>query len=220
MILLLVGWLAAATPEADQRARELYENGAVLYEEGRYEDAVAAWEEAWRLSGRPLLLYNMANAMERLGRWEEAMDLLNRYRAYAPADERDVLDRRIRNIERRAVEQEVVAAAVRPEAARVPLVPVALGATAAVGLGVGAGFAGVALAARAEAAERCVAVDGERYCPADAADALARDRRASAVADVALAVGTVAGATGLGIWLADGRAGLVVGPARVEVVRR
>lgn len=220
MILLLVGWLTAATPVDDERARELYENGAVLYEEGRYEDAVAAWEEAWRISGRPLLLYNMANAMERLGRWQEAMDLLHRYRAYAPADEREVLDRRIRNIERRVVEQEVVAAAVRPEAAPVPVVPVVLGATAVVGLGVGAGFAGVALAARAEAAERCVSVDGERYCPTDAADALARDRRASMVADVALAVGTVAGATGLGLWLADGRVGLAVGPARVEVVGR
>jgi tetratricopeptide (TPR) repeat protein len=85
----------------DERARVLYQNGAILYEEGRYEDAIRAWEEAHRLSKRPLFLFNIANALERIGRWQEALEYLNRYRAFAPAEERTVLERRMRNIERR-----------------------------------------------------------------------------------------------------------------------
>ena len=92
------------TEAADARARELFQNGALLYDEGRYEDAIVAWEEAYRLSPRPLLLFNMANAMERLARWEDALAMLNRYRAFAGAEERDTLDRRMRNIERRVEE--------------------------------------------------------------------------------------------------------------------
>ncbi len=85
----------------DERARVLYENGAILYEEGRYEDAIEAWKEAYSLSDRPLFLFNIANALERIGRWDEALVYLNKYRAFAPADERTVLERRMRNIERR-----------------------------------------------------------------------------------------------------------------------
>ncbi len=92
---------AFADETTDARAKELYENGAELYDEGRYDDAVAAWEEAYRLSGRALLLYNIANAQERAGHYVEALEQLNRYRAFATADERDILDRRIRNLEKR-----------------------------------------------------------------------------------------------------------------------
>lgn len=116
LILLLVALatpaLAQGTGE-DQRAKELYENGAVLYEEGRYEDAIEAWQEAYRLSKRPLLLFNIANAQERIGLWRDALETLNRYRAFATAGERDVLDRRMNNIERRVAEQEAAEAAAR-----------------------------------------------------------------------------------------------------------
>lgn len=96
---------AEMTDEERQRARELFENGAILYEEGQYEDAIVAWEEAYRLSEEPLLIYNIANALERLNRLEESLDKLNEYRVYAPADERETLERRIRNIEGRLEEQ-------------------------------------------------------------------------------------------------------------------
>ncbi len=102
---------AAVTAADDARARELFQNGALLYAEGRHEDAMVAWTEAWRLSGRPLLLFNLANAAERLARWDEAMELLSRYRAFAPAEERDTLERRIRSIERRLAELEAGTAA-------------------------------------------------------------------------------------------------------------
>ena len=78
--LCLLTLLAAVAPEAlaqdattEARAKELYENGAALYEEGRYEEAILAWEEAYRLSSRPVLLFNIANAYERLGRGRGAV---------------------------------------------------------------------------------------------------------------------------------------------------
>ena len=112
----LLGGAARAQEEGtaadiDARARELYDNGAILYDEGRYEDAIVAWEEAYRLSGRPLLLYNIANAQERLGQWRAALDTLNRYRAYARPEERERLDRRIANLERRLAEDPGLTAA-------------------------------------------------------------------------------------------------------------
>ena len=86
------------------RAIELFDNGATLYEEGQYEEAILAWEESYRISGEPLLVFNIANAYERVGGLENlriALGNFNQYRAYAPSDERDTLERRIRNLEAR-----------------------------------------------------------------------------------------------------------------------
>jgi tetratricopeptide (TPR) repeat protein len=96
-LLLLLAMLAAAPAWADassdERARQLYLNGATLYDEGEYALAVEAFEEAWRLSRRPGLLYNVAQAWQRLGDLDRAIDALNRYRVYATADEADQLRR-------------------------------------------------------------------------------------------------------------------------------
>ncbi len=112
------GW-ALSTParaeptEAEvQRAREIYENGQALYREGRYEDALVAFEEAYRLSERPGLLYNMASCSERLGDYRGALAHLNRYRVYATPDERVALERRLTNLELRLAD--AAAAAVPP----------------------------------------------------------------------------------------------------------
>ncbi len=200
---------AAISAEDDARARELFENGAMLYDEGRYEDAIAAWTEAWRLSGRALLLFNMANAAERVGRWEDAMELLSRYRAFAPADERDVLDRRIGNIERRlgdlpapvAPPPAVVAPEPLPAAVVTrrpfPVAPVLLFGASGAGLVTGTVFAFRALDARADADTLCTSHDGATWCPASAASALGVDRQSSLVADIALGVGL--GALGGGV---------------------
>jgi tetratricopeptide (TPR) repeat protein len=111
--LAVIALLATASLDAraqepdDSRAQELYDNGVLLYEEGRYDEAILAWQEAYKISKRPLLFFNMANASERLGEYQEAIDHLNHYRAYAAADEREALDRRIKNLERRFDEQQV-----------------------------------------------------------------------------------------------------------------
>lgn len=101
------------TPDEDQaQARLLFENGERLYDEGRYEQAIVAFREAYDLSRRPALLYNMANAYERLGRLEEAVDALNAFRIHASPDQQDVLMARVAAIEERIARQREDAATV------------------------------------------------------------------------------------------------------------
>lgn len=106
----LLLWTASAqnsrpeemTVEArDAHARQIYENGTLLYEEGLYEDAIAAFQEAYRLSGIHKLLLNVANCYERLGAYEKAIAVLNRYRAFAPSDQHETLKSRIASNYRR-----------------------------------------------------------------------------------------------------------------------
>lgn len=84
-----------------ERAKELYQNGASLYEEGNYQGAITAWQQALHLSDRPTLMLNISSAQERLGMLSEALETLNAYRAYASAEERDKLNARARNLELR-----------------------------------------------------------------------------------------------------------------------
>lgn len=111
----------AAPSDADlAQARTFYENGEQLYKEGRYADASVAFEESYRLSERPELLYNLAACEERLGNLQGALDHLNRYRVYASPDEREALERRIVNLERRLAEAPRTAPSPAPAPARSP----------------------------------------------------------------------------------------------------
>ena len=94
----------AGEPSAEARgarAREIYENGTALYEEGLYEDAIAAFQESYRLAGLHPLLLNIANCYERLGRYPDAIAVLNRYRAFAEPHEREKIRTRIAEATRR-----------------------------------------------------------------------------------------------------------------------
>jgi tetratricopeptide (TPR) repeat protein len=89
----------------DQRARELFQKGDVAYAEGRYEEALAAFSEAYELSGRVQLLFNVSNALERLGRYQEAVDALDKYLASGKAKDREVVQKRLANLKKRVEEQ-------------------------------------------------------------------------------------------------------------------
>ncbi len=90
---------------ADVRARELFQKGDTAYAEGRYEEALSAFQEAYDLSGRPQLLFNVSNALERLGRYAEAIDALEKYLASGKAKDRDVVQKRLANLKKRVDEQ-------------------------------------------------------------------------------------------------------------------
>ncbi len=89
----------------DVRARDLYLKGDAAYAEGRYEDALESFKEAYALSKRPLLLFNIGNALERLGRLDDAADALEKYIPDAEEKERRVLEKRVDNLRRRAADQ-------------------------------------------------------------------------------------------------------------------
>lgn len=231
LLLLLIATLAAspalAGDDGDARARELFENGALLYEEGDYENAVIAWKEAYDLSERPLLLYNIANALERIGEYQEAFDYLNRYRAWAPAEERDTLDRRMRAIERRLDDQRADEAAAREQAERDAAEGTRLDATAGgrrtgargdgpnpgpivlmgaglAGVATGGVFTGLAMSSRSDAAALCAANGDDILCPEEARTALDNDRTYSIVSDISMIAGGAVAATGLVLAIVDG----------------
>lgn len=207
----------ASEPSAEDvaRAKELFRNGERLYNEGRYEDAIVAWQEAYDLSGQPALLYNMANAYERLGRYQESYDALNRYRVYASESEADAIDRRLLNLEQRLREQSPSTAPTQkaPPKAKTggpPVLPIALYGVGAAGLGTGVAFALRAGNAREEAAGLCVSTEGGAICPDSAGPALSRDRSSSVLADIGFVVGVAGAAGGTALLLMgdDARVGL------------
>jgi tetratricopeptide (TPR) repeat protein len=101
---------AQAQPRGDKtaneaHAKELFAKGDAAYAEGRYEEALAAFQEAYSLSGRPQLLFNVSNALERLGRYAEAVDALEKYLASGKARDRDVVQKRLANLKKRVEDQ-------------------------------------------------------------------------------------------------------------------
>lgn len=206
LMLLMSSLTAQADENSDLRARQLYDNGAILYDEGRYEDAIVAWQEAWNLSERPLLLYNIANAQERLGLWRDALETLNRYRAFAKPEERDKLDRRINNLERRLEEEgsslsgpAAPAPVVTQPADVIPItqvdpvrnttwIPITAYSVGGIGLVAGTVFGLQARASRDAASSLCQS-DITTICPESATDDLARDASRSLMADGAFLLG-------------------------------
>jgi len=214
---------------ADERARELYLRGDRLYAEGSYDEAVVAFEKAYELSQRPALLYDMANALERLGRYEEALRRLQDYVPYAPEQQRSTVLKRIRSLEARAEEQrrrdgdaappapaspgnpagspemrgpgEPAPPAPPPyePAPSPPILGYAIGGAGIASIGLGVIFGISASSARSDAEDQCVSDGSGTYCP-KAVEGLLSDADSRAlVADIALGVGLVA--VGVGAYL-------------------
>ena len=100
LILPLVMHLSIAyAQEDDQLAKQLYQNGKMLFDEKRYEEAVTAWSKAYELSEKPVVLYNIAIAQEKLNLYEESISTLYQYRIYAARDEQEDLLSKITELE-------------------------------------------------------------------------------------------------------------------------
>jgi hypothetical protein len=200
----------------DQRARELYLRGDRLYAEGRYEDAVAAFRESYELSRQPALQFNLANAYERLGRYEEAMAALRAYAPHAPEYDRDTIARRIRALEVR-VEQPSTSAepdpgepSVTPRSSvdlspapagrrriSVPgLVLVGVGVAALVAAGI---FGALSLSAHGDLESACPT----GVCSDAVRNDVDRERTFALVADIGFIVGGLAALVGTGFLIWD-----------------
>ena len=79
LLALLFGAAPASAQSDDERARFHFQAGRSYFEQGRYEESVREWSEAYRLSDRHVLLINIANAQERLFRFNDAIRSLERY---------------------------------------------------------------------------------------------------------------------------------------------
>jgi tetratricopeptide (TPR) repeat protein len=140
---MAVLWLALATAgaqaqapsKADEKAaREAFERGRVFYDGGEFDQAAGAFEEAYRLSRRDALLYNLYLAYRDANQQQQAADALRNYLAKVPnIENRSQLEARLhaldqglaREREQREREQREAAAPVPAPvvAAPAPVVP-------------------------------------------------------------------------------------------------
>jgi len=214
-----------AQADADSEARRLYKEGDKLYAEGDYEGAVRAFEKSYELSQQPALQYNLANAYERLGRYEDGVKALQAYEPHAPGDEREVVRRRIKKLQERADQQRVekkdapassavpqsapavAPAPAEPEPAQPtdsvkatsagpPVLSYVLLGVGVVGIGVGSYLGLQALSSKSDAQGLCPDVGGKRTCPASADGTLSSNKRDAILADVGFGVGIAAVAVG------------------------
>ncbi|MGE0787803.1 MAG: tetratricopeptide repeat protein [Sandaracinaceae bacterium] len=97
---------ARAQTDDDERARLHFESGRSYFEEGAYERAQQEFEQAYALSPRTAMLFNLGTTYERLGRLSQAADAFQRYVDESPdLANRDTLLRRVANLRRRAEAQ-------------------------------------------------------------------------------------------------------------------
>ncbi len=80
----------------DASARELFAKGQAAYRRGDYDEAIGYWERAYAADPRPLILYNVSQAYERLGKLKKAVETLERYLREAAADDPNQSDARAR----------------------------------------------------------------------------------------------------------------------------
>lgn len=213
--------------EAEAEARKLFREGDKLYAEGDYEGAVVAFEKAYELSKREALKYNMANAYERLGRYEAAIAALRDYLPHTKPEEQAVVRRRVEKLEKRVEDQRIKAQQAEvnsesspPPAARssaqaranasvdegtpAPVLGYAMLGVGAVGLGVGTFFGLRALGDKSDGEGACVDSSRGRLCPSSAQAALDGAQSKALIADVSLGVGIVASALGAYLVLSTG----------------
>lgn len=204
---------AAHAQASDQRARELYVQGDRYYAEGRYELAVQAFQESYRLSGRPLLLFNLANALERIGRYTEALDALRRYQPSAPPHEQMALRTRIATLEQRAAQQPPPATAASSGDSSLMVSGFVVGGAGVALTAVGIAMGVLALDERAKAQGGCVAAGAGTVCDESVRGALENDATFSLVADLGVFVGAAAVAAGVVLVILGATSGPSAAPA-------
>lgn len=96
----------------DQAARLTFQRAREAFVNGDYEEALRLFRQAYELSPRPVLLYNIAATLDRLRRDAEAVDALQAYLEADPdAPERAEIEARIRVLQAGIAEREAEDAA-------------------------------------------------------------------------------------------------------------
>jgi tetratricopeptide (TPR) repeat protein len=109
LLMLAAGRASAAPDEATKAAaRSAFEHGSRSYNLGDYEDALASFREAYRISGEPAFLFNIGQCQRSLHHYEEAE---MSFRAYLresrslPSATRDQVQKLIAAMEKAIEEQ-------------------------------------------------------------------------------------------------------------------
>jgi tetratricopeptide (TPR) repeat protein len=113
LLCLLMTATTVRADDARDRARQLFDESAVHYRAGRFDRAAELLEEAHRLTGEPVLLFNLAKAHEGNGDLARAITAYQRYLRDAPdLRDRGAIERRIETLRaqleaRRSLERDV-----------------------------------------------------------------------------------------------------------------
>ncbi len=103
-----------ATEEADEsdaRARRLFDEAVVAYNDGDYQRSLRYFEDAYELSGRPELLYNIATSADRLRMNQRAIEGFEAYLEAVPeAANRTQVEARLQALRNEAARQAAIEA--------------------------------------------------------------------------------------------------------------
>lgn len=140
--------VAIAQPE---QAEIFFDAGQSAYDQGRYDEAIVAWQKAYDLSKEPLLLLDIAQANRLAGHCSQAIAAYEEFVAKDPGSERRPLaEGFVRDLEPKcgrpvAKTTPVVVPAVVPKAdhgatLRIAGLAIGGGGAAAIAIGIGLGF--------------------------------------------------------------------------------
>jgi tetratricopeptide (TPR) repeat protein len=222
---------ARAMTEEDERAKAHYLAGQSYYDQASYNDALREFGEAYRISKKPALLYNIARCHEALGQLGDAVTMLEHYLNEEPTtSDRPAIETRIRNLkERQAAATRVKPRIEPPDASKPPAPqpgpavtpqPAPAPAKAAAPRKrlwtwvVGGAGAGILVAALGTGISSQLTYNdlkrdcGTGACPAGIGNAQARidrGRQLSVATDVLWPIGAAAVATGVVLFFLEGR---------------
>ncbi|MGZ3440919.1 MAG: tetratricopeptide repeat protein [Polyangia bacterium] len=93
---------ARAMTEEEERAKAHFLAGQSYYDQASYSDALREFNEAYRISKRPALLYNIARCFEALEKYGDAVAMLQHYLDEDPGtSDRAAVETRIANLRER-----------------------------------------------------------------------------------------------------------------------
>lgn len=203
-------------------ARTLYLEGNEHYSAGRYALAAERFIKAFELSGKPALLFNLANTYERAGDYKKAAHYLRLYLDGGEVHDPAAVRARLQRLELTVIEHDrrgddtakpsASATPVTSDGAEVQDPPVTnrqasrvpyyvAGGGVAIGAATAVVFGLRARSDRARIDELCVDQAGGMICQPDAEDYLSGERRNALISDIGIGVAAASVATGLIYYL-------------------
>jgi tetratricopeptide (TPR) repeat protein len=87
--------------QSEDLAQSHYMAGQAYYKQARYQESIREFEEAFRLSDKAALLFNIAQAYERSGNLDQTVEYLKRYLKHPDTKDQTGVEERLKNLQER-----------------------------------------------------------------------------------------------------------------------